>query len=109
MTPPNSQDQKKSKITVVVLILIILTGAGIWAYLEFSADIMVSRNTSMDFAADFEKRCQGKFEPDYCKKFAGLNHSTCFRAATRPGEDNVVYDQDAYDACMKEAQAKQNE
>lgn len=109
MTSPKTNEQRKSKITVVILLLIIMTGAGVWAYLEFSADIMVSRNTSMDFAADFEKRCQGKFEPDYCKKFAGLNHSTCFRAATRPGKDNVVYDQDAYNTCMEDAQAEHHE
>ncbi len=97
------EKQVKSKITAAALVLLILLGAGVWSYLEFSADVLVSRDTSMDFAAEFEKRCQGNFEPEYCLKFAGMHHSSCFRAATRPGEDGAVYDEDAYFKCMDDA------
>lgn len=98
------EEQVKSKVVAVALILVIALGAGIWTYLEFSSDILVDRNTSMQFAAEYEKRCQGAFEPDYCLKFAGMYHSSCFRESTRAGDDGAVYDKDAYFACMQKAE-----
>ena len=98
------EEQVKSKVVAVALVVVIVLGAGTWAYLEFSSDILVDRNTSMLFAADFEKRCQGEYEPNYCLRFAGLHHSSCFRESTRAAEGGAVYDREAYLECMQRAE-----
>jgi len=98
------EEQVKSKVVAVALVSVIALGAGIWAYLEFSADLLVDRNAGMQFAAEFEKRCQGAFEPNYCLRFAGMHHSSCFRESTRAGDGGAVYDRDAYFECMQRAE-----
>ncbi len=96
-------DQRKSKVTVIALILIALMGVGIWSYLEFSADVMVDRKKGKKLAARFEKECQSSYTPSACRDIAGLNHATCFQGSIRRADDGTVYDPEAYMECMRAA------
>lgn len=99
-------DKTRSKITVVVLVLIVLMGVGVWSYLEFSAEVMVDRKKGKKFAARFEKECQASYTPSTCKDIAGLNHATCFQGSIRKADEGIRYDVDAYMKCMRAAQAE---
>lgn len=97
-----NETQKKSNSGPVLLALFAVTviGAGLWAYLEFNTDVMLNREKAMKYAAAYEKRCQGSFDPQTCRKMAGLHHATCLHDAAMAARGNEEVEFKNYLACM---------
>jgi len=105
----NKNSQKTSKIVVLGLIGIMILGAVIWAFSEFNTDLMLDRDKAKTLGAEYEKRCQGSYEPLVCKRLAGMHHTTCMREATIEAGGNEAQEMELYLKCMtkKEAAAAQ--
>lgn len=92
--PPNN-----SRYLVYGLLVIIAIGVVVWVHLEFNADILLNREKGGKFGAEYEKRCQGTFEPKVCKRLAGLNHASCMHDAGLARVDDAQ-ELEVYMACM---------
>ena len=97
---------RNSKIAVGGLLLTIALGAGVWGYLEFSSDLLLNRDKAMKFAAEYEKRCQGTFEPTMCRRLAGMNHGTCMHDAAMASQGDESKELPTYLECMMEKQSQ---
>jgi hypothetical protein len=102
----STTDTKTSKIVVLGLIGTIIVGAAIWSYSEFSADLMLDREKAKILGAEYEKRCQGSYEPQMCKRLAGMHHSTCMRDATIASGGDESEEMRLYLECMTKKEAE---
>lgn len=102
----NTNDTKNSKIVVLGLIGTMLLGTVIWSYSEFSADLMLDREKAKILGAEYEKRCQGSYEPQVCKRLAGMHHSTCMREATIESGGDSSAEMRLYLECMTKKEAE---
>ena len=102
--PP--RDTKASKIVVAGLIGTMLLGTAIWSYSEFNADLMLDREKAKLLGAEYEKRCQGSYEPQVCKKLAGMHHTSCMREATIEAKGVQAEEMRLYLQCMIKKEAE---
>lgn len=101
----NKKSQTTSKIVVLGLIGTMIVGAAIWSFSEFNADLMLDRDTAKLMGAEYEKRCQGSYEPQVCKRMAGMHHSTCMRDATIEAAGQSSAEMELYLKCMAKKEA----
>lgn len=100
---PASISPKSSRWLVGGLLVIIAIGVVVWVHLEFNAEILLNREKGTKFGAEYEKRCQGTYEPKLCKKLAGMHHATCMHEAGLAAKDEAA-ELELYLACMLKAQ-----
>ena len=101
-----TKDTKNSKLVVFVLLGTMLIGTAIWSYSEFSADLMLDREKAKILGAEYEKRCQGSYEPQVCKRLAGMHHGSCMREATLASGDDSAEEMRLYLECMTKKEAE---
>lgn len=104
MSKSTKKDTTSSKIVVLSLVGVMILGTAIWSYSEFNTDLMLNRDKAKTLGAEYEKRCQGSFEPQVCKRLAGMHHTSCMREATIAAKGDSEAEMKLYLECMLKKQ-----